>query len=183
MVNIQLEWTPNPSTLKYVLDRKLLPYGALNLTSREEAASKSPLAARLFEVKGIAGVMLGPSFVTVTKGAEGEWDELNDAVMAALEQFAESGQPAIHEGALVRPSPEGASEAEKKIRHLLETEIRPAVAQDGGDITLSRYENGVAYMHMQGSCAGCPSSQLTLKQGIEGRLKEIIPDLLEVVPV
>jgi len=183
MLNIQLEWTPNPSTLKYVLDRPLLPYGALNLTSREEAAARSPLAERLMDVKGVAAVMLGPNFVTVTKGAEGEWDELNDSVMAALEAFAESGQPAVKEGALVRPSPEGASEAERKIRHLLETEIRPAVAMDGGDISLSRYENGVAYLHMQGSCAGCPSSQATLKQGIESRLRELVPDLLEVVPV
>ena len=183
MLNIQLEWTPNPSTLKYVLDRAVLPYGALNLTSREEAAAKSPLAVKVMEVKGVTAVMLGPNFVTVTKGAEGEWDEMNDGVMAALEAFDASGQPAIHEGALVRPSPEGASEAERKIRQVLETEIRPAVAMDGGDISLSRYENGVAYMHMQGSCAGCPSSQLTLKQGIESRLREIVPDLVEVVPV
>ena len=183
MLNIQLEWTPNPSTLKYVLDRKVLPYGALNLTSREEAAAKSPLALKVMEVKGITAVMLGTNFVTITKGPEGEWDDVNDAVMAALEAFDASGQPSVHEGALVRPSPEGASEAEQKIRHLLETEIRPAVAADGGDITLSRYEGGVAYMHMQGSCAGCPSSQLTLKQGIESRLREIVPDLVEVVPV
>lgn len=183
MANIQLEWTPNPSTLKYVLDRTLLPYGALNLTSREEAARKSPLAEQLMELEGVTAVMLGPSFVTITKGAGGEWDELNDAVMAVLERFAESGQPAIHEGALDRPSPEGASEAERKIRHLLETEIRPAVAMDGGDIALSSYQDGVAYVHMQGSCSGCPSSQLTLKQGIEGRLREVVPELLEVVPV
>lgn len=183
MVNIQLEWTPNPSTLKYVLDRKLIPYGALSLTSREEAATKSPLAEKLMDVKGITAVMLGPNFVTVTKGAEGEWDDLNDGVMATLEAFAESGQPAVRDGALVRPSPEGASEAEKRIRQVLETEIRPAVAMDGGDISLDRYENGVAYMHMQGSCAGCPSSQMTLKQGIESRLREIVPDLVEVVPV
>ncbi|HYV47919.1 MAG TPA: NifU family protein [Myxococcaceae bacterium] len=183
MLNIQLEWTPNPSTLKYVVDRKLLPYGALNLTSREEAAAKSPLAVKVMEVKGITAVMLGPNFVTVTKGGEGEWDEVNDAVMAALEAFDASGQPAVVEGALVRPSPEGASEQEKKIRELLETQIRPAVAMDGGDITLDRYENGIAYMHMQGSCAGCPSSQMTLKTGIESRLREIVPDLVEVVPV
>ncbi|HEY8210755.1 MAG TPA: NifU family protein [Myxococcaceae bacterium] len=183
MVNIQLEWTPNPSTLKYVVDRKLLPYGALSLTSREEAELKSPLGLQLLGVKGITSVMLGPNFVTITKGDEGEWDEVNDSVMEAIQAFDVSGQPAIHEGALVRPSPEGATESEKKIRQLLETEIRPAVAMDGGDITLSRYENGVAYMHMQGSCAGCPSSQLTLKQGIESRLREIVPDLVEVVPV
>jgi Fe-S cluster biogenesis protein NfuA len=183
MVNIQLEWTPNPSTLKYVVDRRLLPYGALNLTSREEAARKSPLAEKLMGVGGITAVMLGPNFVTITKGAEGEWDEVNDAVMSTLEQHLDSDQPVILEGALVRPPPEGASESEKKIRHILETEIRPAVAQDGGDITLDRFEGGVAYMHMQGSCAGCPSSTMTLKMGIESRLREVVPELVEVVPV
>jgi Fe-S cluster biogenesis protein NfuA len=183
MVNIQLEWTPNPSTLKYVVDRKLLPYGALSLTTREEAAAKSPLAEKLFGVSGIVSVMLGTNFVTITKGPQGEWDELNDAVMASIEQHLDLGMPVVLEGALVRPSPEGATESERKIRHMLETEIRPAVAQDGGDITLVRYENGIAYMNMQGSCAGCPSSTATLKHGIEAKLRPLVPDLLEVVSV
>ena len=155
-VNIQLEWTPNPSTLKYVVDRRLLSGGAVNFTQREEAEKKSPLARKLMDVKGVTAVMVGLNFVTVTKGEEGEWDELNDAVMATLDSHLEANEPVVDEA---------------------------AVAQDGGDITLDRFENGIAYVHMKGSCSGCPSSTATLKMGIESRLRESIPEVLEVVSV
>ncbi len=180
-VNIQLEWTPNPSTLKYVVDTKLLPRGALNLTSKEEAAGKSPLAAKLMDISGITAVMLGGNFVTITKGDQGEWDEVNDKVMETLEAHLTAGEPVVNEDALPAPTPGGGSAVEQKIREILEVEIRPAVMMDGGDITLDRFEDGIAYLHMKGSCAGCPSSTMTLKMGIENRLREIIPEVSEVV--
>ena len=186
-VNIQLEWTPNPSTLKYVVDRQLLPSGAMNYTSKEKAQAESPLAAKLMDITGVAGVMVGNTFVTVTKGEEGEWDELNEAVMEVLDGHLTSGAEIVTEAALAARNQPGAagegSEVENQIRAVLDAEIRPAVMQDGGDILLDRYEAGVAYLHMRGSCAGCPSSTATLKMGIETRLRELIPDLLDVVAV
>lgn len=186
-VNIQLEWTPNPSTLKYVVDRRLLAGGALNFTSRDDAQAKSPLAHKLMDVRGVTAVMIGSNFVTVTKGEEGEWDELNDSVMATLDSHLTANEPVVDEAAVAaaRQAAMGAEggSVEGRIRDILDSEIRPAVAMDGGDITLDRFEDGIVYLHMKGSCAGCPSSTATLKMGIEGRLREAIPEVLEVVSV
>jgi Fe-S cluster biogenesis protein NfuA len=185
-VNIQLEWTPNPSTLKYVVDTQLLPRGAMNFTNREIAVERSPLASRLFDIKGVTAVMLGTNFVTVTKGDEGEWDELNDGVMLALDTHLGANETIVKAEVLEAFSAKSTvagTEIEQRIREILDAEIRPAVAQDGGDITLDRVENGTVYLHMQGSCSGCPSSTATLRMGIETRLKEAIPDIVEVVSV
>ena len=184
-VNIQLEWTPNPSTLKYVVDTSLLPRGAMNFPTRDVAVEKSPLAEKLFDIKGVTGVMLGTNFVTVTKGEEGEWDELNDGVMLALDKHLTEGatvvKPEVLEAWQAAAASVGGGALEQRIREILDLEIRPAVAMDGGDITLDRVENGTVYLHMQGSCAGCPSSTATLRMGIETRLKEAIPEIVEVV--
>ena len=202
-VNIQLEWTPNPSTLKYVVDTALLPRGAMNFISKDVAEEKSPLASRLcgikgdirektsaeLGIKGVMAVMLGTNFVTVTKGDEGEWDELNDGVMLALDKHLTEGaqvvKPEVLEAwAKAAAETQGSGGAmEQRIREILDAEIRPAVAMDGGDITLDRVENGTVYLHMQGSCSGCPSSTATLRMGIETRLKEAIPEIVEVVAV
>jgi Fe-S cluster biogenesis protein NfuA len=184
-VNIQLEWTPNPSTLKYVLDATLLPRGAMNFTNRATADEKSPLAGKLFDIRGVTAVMLGTNFVTVTKGDEGEWDELNDGVMVALDKHLSAGDVVVKPEALDQWNQQVVTggDLEARIREILDVEIRPAVAMDGGDITLDRYENGVVYVHMQGSCSGCPSSTATLRMGIETRLREAIPEIVEVVAV
>lgn len=185
-VNIQLEWTPNPSTLKYVVDTQLMPRGAMNFTSRDLAQERSPLATRLFDIKGVTAVMLGTNFVTVTKGDEGEWDELNDGVMLTLDQHLSANETVVKPEVLAELAAKaatGGTEMEQRIREILDAEIRPAVAQDGGDITLDRVENGSVYLHMQGSCAGCPSSTATLRMGIETRLREAIPEIVEVVAV
>jgi len=184
-VNIQLEWTPNPSTLKYVVDTRLLPRGAMNFTDRAIALEKSPLVSKLFGIKGVQAVMLGTNFVTVTKGDDGEWDELNDHVMSMLDQHLTAGEVIVRAEflELKASTAAGGTEIEAKIREILEAEIRPAVAMDGGDITLDRFEDGVAYLHMKGSCAGCPSSPATLKMGIEARLKESLPEVAEVVAI
>jgi Fe-S cluster biogenesis protein NfuA len=181
-VNIQLEWTPNPSTLKYVVDRRLLPSGSLTLSSLEEAQKRSPLGEKLFGVKGIISVMLGTSFVTITKGEDGEWDELNDQVMTILEGHLGANAPVITGDLPVAARP-AEGPVEMRIRQVLEEEIRPAVMQDGGDIQLERFENGIVYLQMHGACAGCPSSTMTLKMGIEARLQESIPEVREVVSV
>jgi len=185
-VNIQLEWTPNPSTLKYVVDTQLIPRGAMNFTTRELATERSPLATRLFDIKGVTAVMLGTNFVTVTKGEEGEWDELNDGVMLTLDQHLSANEVVVKPEVLAELASkvvQGGTEMEQRIRDILDAEIRPAVAQDGGDITLDRVENGTVFLHMQGSCSGCPSSTATLRMGIETRLREAIPEIVEVVAV
>jgi Fe-S cluster biogenesis protein NfuA len=185
-VNIQLEWTPNPSTLKYVVDQRLVASGAVNITSRQAAEEKSPLALKLMDIQGVVAVMVGSNFVTVTKGDTGEWDELNDAVMATLDEHLGAGLPSVNEEALAAARSVGAGvggSVESRIQEILDGEIRPAVAQDGGDITLDRFEEGIVYLHMKGSCAGCPSSTATLKMGIESRLRELIPEVSEVVSV
>lgn len=182
-VNIQLEWTPNPSTLKYVVDRALLPKGAINFTSLEKAKERSPLAEKLMGIVGVTGVMVGTNFVTVTKGDEGEWDEVNDRVMELLDSHLTAGEPVVIGDLDTAHVGQGGGPVEERIRDILDSEIRPAVMQDGGDIVLDRFEDGLVYLHMKGSCSGCPSSTMTLKMGIESRLRELIPEVQEVVSV
>lgn len=185
-VHVQLSWPPppNPNTLKYLVSPPLFERGAVNYTEAEKARAESPLASRLFSVKGVVGVMLAPGFVTLTKGEEGEWDELNDAVLDVLKTHLQEGGKVLNDGVWeMRVAQSAASPVETQIREILDAEIRPAVAQDGGDITLDRFEDGIVYVHMQGSCSGCPSSTATLKMGIEARLKEALPEVREVVSV
>jgi Fe-S cluster biogenesis protein NfuA len=183
-VYVSLEFTPNPNTLKYSVNRSLLESGAVNAPTREDAEKKSPLAARLFGVPGICGVMIGRDFVTVTKTEEGDWDVVHKGCSQLIEEHVAAGLPVVNPEYLAQQAHRGGTTAvEQKIREILDAEIRPAVAMDGGDITFDRYEDGVVYLYMQGSCAGCPSSTATLKMGIETRLKEAIPEVSEVVAV
>ena len=185
-VLVSLEFTPNPNTLKYIVNRSLLSQGAANFTSAEAAKNSSPLATRLFEVPGVVGVMVGRDFVTVTKGAGGDWETLNrmstDIIKDHLGQELPVVTGEVSTGHTASTTP-GGSEVENRIRQILDDQIRPAVAMDGGDITLDRYEDGVVYLQLQGSCSGCPSSTATLKMGIETRLKQAIPEVREVVSV
>jgi Fe-S cluster biogenesis protein NfuA len=185
MIDITLEFTPNPNTLKYVINRTLIERGAANFTSKN-AAAKSPLALKLFDVPGVVGVMVGKNFVTVTKGETGDWESLNNGVMSTLKEHLSSGAEIFDADYALSVAPaasagQGEGELENKIRTILDEEIRPAVAMDGGDITFERFEDGVVYLNLQGSCSGCPSSTATLKMGIETRLKAAIPEVQEVV--
>jgi Fe-S cluster biogenesis protein NfuA len=185
-VYVSLEFTPNPNTLKYSVNRQLLKSrGAANFTKREQAEGKSPLAVRLFDVPGISGVMFGRDFVTVTKTEEGDWDVVHRSTSQLIEEHLGQGLTAVDEESMAAESAHkgGDSDVERQIREILDNEIRPAVAMDGGDITFDRFEDGVVYLYMQGSCAGCPSSTATLKVGIESRLKQAIPQVTEVVSV
>ena len=182
-VDVSLEFTPNPNTLKYVVNRVLLEKGAANFPD-VSAAERSPLAKRLFAVTGVSGVMVGKNFVTVTKGSEGDWEGLNRGVTDIIKDHLTKNLLVLEEGAVTGgPTGQGVGAIEDKIRAILDAEIRPAVAMDGGDITFERFENGVVYLYLQGSCSGCPSSTATLKMGIENRLKEQIPEVQEVVSV
>lgn len=183
-VTVTLEFTPNPNTLKFVVSQPLLPRGAANFTSPGQA-EHAPLAEALFQVSGVQAVMVGTNFVTITKAAQGNWDQLAEKVPQTLEKFLRSGRPVFDpEWKMDAPqSPGSDSAVVARIREILDREIRPAVAMDGGDITFHKYEEGVVYLHLQGSCSSCPSSVMTLKMGVETRLKDAIAEVKEVVQI
>ena len=183
---IQTESTPNPATLKFLPGQTVLEMGTADFPS-EEAAQSSPLAKRIFATGGVAGVFLGSDFVTVTKTEAVEWDHIKPGILGAIMEHYQSGQAVMgddHKPASGHAAHEGEdSEIVDQIKELLDTRVRPAVAQDGGDITFHGFDRGVVYLHMQGACAGCPSSTLTLKMGIENLLRHYIPEVVEVRPV
>jgi Fe-S cluster biogenesis protein NfuA len=175
---IQTEETPNPATLKFIPGRAVMAAGTANFTAVEDA-KRSPLAERLFEVEGVTGVFLGSDFVTVTKAMERDWQLLKPAVLGVIMEHFTANRPVIAEAAAAAAG-EGDSEIVAQIKELLETRVRPAVAQDGGDIVFHGFEDGVVLLEMHGSCSGCPSSTATLKMGIENMLKHYIPEVTEV---
>ncbi len=184
---INAEITPNPNTLKFNVGRVLVESGSLNFPDKEKAKGVL-LAETLFGIDNVLGVMVGNDFVTVTKRPEASWQNLAQPVIEKLKGLLASGQPLLPTGlngaAPTAPSAGGANtEIERKIKEILDTEIRPAVAMDGGDIQFYGYENGVVTLHLQGSCSHCPSSIMTLKMGVENRLKSLIPEIREVVQV
>ncbi len=183
---VDLEFTPNPNTLKYTTSAKLLEVGAANFKNPEMATGKSELAEALFGLKDISAVMVGKNFVTVTLADQDALTELNEKIIDTIKTFLKSGKPAVNLDALKSASNANAQatgDIEEKIIQILNDEIRPAVAMDGGDITFEKYQDGVVFLHMQGSCSGCPSSTATLKMGIENRLRDVIPEIVEVVAV
>jgi len=182
---IQTESTPNPATLKFLPGQTVLEMGTADFAS-SEAAATSPLARRIFAVDGVEGVFFGTDFVTVTKAEAIDWDHIKPALLGAIMEHYQSGQPVIEgEQAASGHADHSGEDAEivTQIKELLDTRVRPAVAQDGGDITFHGFDRGVVYLHMQGACAGCPSSTLTLKMGIENLLRHYIPEVVEVRPV
>ncbi|MFD1797027.1 NifU family protein [Paracoccus aurantiacus] len=182
---IQTETTPNPATLKFLPGQPVLERGTADFTDAE-AASVSPLATRVFAVNGVSGVFLGSDFVTVTKADSAEWDHIKPAILGAIMEHFQSGAPAMQGAADLTGHADHSGEDEgivSQIKELLDTRVRPAVAQDGGDITFHGFDKGVVYLHMQGACAGCPSSTMTLKMGIENLLRHYIPEVTEVRPI
>ncbi len=181
---ISAEMTPNPNTLKFMVNRTLVETGSLNYPDKEKAKGVL-LAETLFDQANVLGVMIGRDFITVTKRPEASWHTMVEPITKTIRTLFESNQPLFPKTAV--PSSENGSsknsEIEQKIREVLDNEIRPAVAMDGGDITFHGYENGVVTLHLQGSCSSCPSSIMTLKMGVENRLKSMIPEIREVVQV
>ncbi|MEM1376906.1 MAG: NifU family protein [Pseudomonadota bacterium] len=184
---IQTETTPNPATLKFLPGKVVLDFGTADFRDPADAAAKSPLAARLFEVDGVEGVFFGYDFVTITKSDTLDWAHMKPAVLAEIMEHFTSGAPVMAEGS----DHESADDDEEffetadeaivtTIKELIEMRVRPAVAQDGGDITFRGYRDGVVFLHMKGACAGCPSSTATLKHGIQNLLKHFIPEVQQV---
>ncbi len=187
---IQTEATPNPATLKFIPGRTVLDGGTMEFANRE-AAARSPLAERLFDVAGVTSVFYGSDFVTVTKD-DSDWQHLKPAILGAIMEHYMSGAPLLADGSV--GSDEAADEQDEffneadaetvaAIKDLIETRVRPAVASDGGDITFRGFKDGIVYLNMKGSCAGCPSSTATLQHGIQNLLRHFVPDVVEVRPV
>jgi Fe-S cluster biogenesis protein NfuA len=175
---IETEQTPNPATLKFLPGRTVMQTGTANFPERE-ACQRSPLAQRLFALDGVTGVFLGADFVSVSKDDAIDWYRLKPAVLGALMEHFTAGE-AVFLGEVDADDTEEDDEIVSQIKELLETRVRPAVAQDGGDIIFHRFEDGVVFLHMQGSCSGCPSSTATLKAGIENMLRHYVPEVTEV---
>jgi Fe-S cluster biogenesis protein NfuA len=188
---IQTEATPNPATLKFLPGRQVLEDGSVDYRDPAEATN-SPLALKLFEIPGVNGVFFGHDFITVTKEDRPEpgfeWQHLKPVILGAIMEHFLSGQPVISEGGDTRlPDEEFFAEEDSQIvstiKELLESRVRPAVAQDGGDITFRGYKEGTVYLHMRGACSGCPSSTATLKYGIQNLLHHFVPEVREVEAV
>lgn len=178
---IQTEQTPNPATLKFIPGRPVLGDRTANFVDAA-AAAVSPLARKLFEIEGVTGVFLGGNFITVTK-AGGDWQGLKPIILGTIMEHFTSGEPILEAAAeadeTMADNPDDLPVIDQ-IKELLDTRVRPAVARDGGDITYHGFRRGVVYLHMKGSCSGCPSSTATLKHGIENLLRHYIPEVSEV---
>ena len=184
---IQTEATPNPATLKFVPGKPVLEGGTRDYRDPAEASTESPLAARLFEVDGVEGVFFGTDFISVTKG-DAEWQHLKPMILGVIMDHYLSDAPVLSGTKAASDDNEKTfNEREQaivdSIKELIETRVRPAVAQDGGDIEFHDYSDGIVYLKMRGACAGCPSSTATLQNGIENLFKHFLPEIQEVRPV
>jgi len=180
---IQTEPTPNPATLKFLPGRAVMGTGTADFTDPDQAAS-SPLAQALFGVAGVTGVFFGSDFVTVTKAEDQEWHVLKPSILGVVMEHFTSGRPVLLDTGGDAPTASADDDpVVSQIKELIETRVRPAVAQDGGDITFESFDSGIVYLTMRGACAGCPSSTATLKMGIENMLRHYIPEVVEVRPV
>ena len=182
---IQTEETPNPATLKFIPDGLIvLESGTAEFKNQKQAATKSPLALQLLEIKGIEGIFFGRDFITVTKSSDLQWPQLKAEILSTIMDFYVSGKSIMFEQKAAETGVvEEDDEIVKQIKELIEVKVRPAVAMDGGDIIFHSFEDGIVKLQLKGSCSGCPSSTITLKNGIENMLKHYIPEVVSVEQV
>ena len=187
IISIYTEMTPNPETMKFVANKLLYPGKSIDFPD-EASAKPSPLAIELFSFPFIRGVFIMANFITLTKTSETDWNNIIPTVKAFLKEYLEDSRPVINEDEVVITKATGSNEVNaddtdvvKRIKELLENYVKPAVEMDGGAIQFKDYDNGTVTLMLQGSCSGCPSSMITLKAGIEGMMKRMIPEVKEVV--
>tara|TARA_B110001452_G_scaffold1792_1_gene1575 strand:+ start:605 stop:1147 length:543 start_codon:yes stop_codon:yes gene_type:complete len=176
---IQTELTPNPNSLKFLPGKDVSKKGSFEITKKEETDSE--LVRNLLSVNGVNGVFLGSDFLSINKSEKAEWEDIKHIVISLINDFYSTGKEFIIANELFKEKKGDLKEIEKKIISLLETKIRPAVAKDGGDIKFKEFKDGVVKVELQGSCSGCPSSTMTLKQGVENLLCHYLPEVKEVV--
>ncbi len=175
---IQTELTPNPLTLKFIPGVDVMEEGTISISNDKKGIS--PLADGLFEIEGVESVFLGSDFITITKSQAGEWDVLKPAILTAIMDHFVAGKPLLNASSATESVNEDEDTIVTQIKELIDTRVRPAVAEDGGDIIFHSFEDGVVYLEMHGACSGCPSSTVTLKEGIENLLKHYIPEVVAV---
>ena len=177
---IQTEITPNPNSLKFLPGKSVSKSGSLEIMNKDE--TNNELLRNLLSVNGVEGIFLGEDFISINKYDDVSWDEIKHIVISLINDFYSSGKDCVVDKNL-KESSENLDEIEKKIVKLLDQKIRPAVAKDGGDIKFKEFKNGVVMVQLQGSCSGCPSSTMTLKQGVQNLLCHYLPEVKEVVAV
>jgi len=180
-IAISAQITPNPNTLKFMINQILIPKGSIDFSYPDRAES-SALPKALFEIEGITGVMIGVNFVSVSKSMQVDWAALAEPITDTIKKTIASGEKLIDDSLLENTENTG-DDIESRIKAILDNEIRPAVAMDGGDIQFYGFEDGIVSLQLQGACSSCPSATLTLKMGIENRLREEFPEVIEVIQV
>lgn len=177
---IQTENTPNPSTVKFLPGRAVMKTGVAEFANAGESA-QSPLAERIFAIQGVQSVFFGADFVSVTKNDTVDWGSIKAPILAAVMQHFTMGEPLFKDGqGETAANDDLLDEISKQIKELIDKRVRPAVAMDGGDIVFDRFDQGIVYLKMRGACSGCPSSTVTLKNGVETMLRHYVPEVLEV---
>lgn len=177
---IQTQDTPNPNTLKFIPGIEVIKPGFSHQFNKNDDCKDSSLAKQLLEINGVESVFFGNDFVSITKGENINWDEIKTFILSNLVDYFITGLPVINETNIDKKKNKSHSKIEEQIIELLDSKIRPAVAQDGGDIIYNKFEGGIVYLELHGACQGCPSSTITLKQGIENMLKHYIPEVESV---
>ncbi len=184
---IQTEETPNPASLKFIPDGNIVSEKSnFEFKNKEAALEKSELAAKIFDIKGVESVFLGRDFITVNKAESVDWKEIKTEIMAEIVDFYVLGKKVVKDDATIQNQGEineDDDEIVKQIKELLEIKVKPAVAMDGGDVVFRGFEDGIVKLELKGSCSGCPSSTITLKQGIESMFKHYIPEVEAVEQV
>jgi len=178
---VQTEVTPNPNSLKFLPGKNVSNSGSFEVTKKED--TNSELVKNLLSINGVTGVFLGQDFLSVNKKEEVIWEDIKHIVISLINDFYSTGKEFVIANELFEEKKEELSEIEKKIISILETKIRPAVAKDGGDIKFKEFKNGIVKVELQGSCSGCPSSTMTLKQGVQNLLCHYLPEVKEVVAI
>jgi Fe-S cluster biogenesis protein NfuA len=178
---IQTESTPNPNSLKFLPGKNVSNCGSFEVTKKDDTDSE--LVRNLLSINGVTGVFLGADFLSINKKEEVIWEDIKHIVISLINDFYSTGNEFVITNELFEEKKEGYNEIEKQIISILETKIRPAVAKDGGDIKFKEFKNGIVKVELQGSCSGCPSSTMTLKQGVQNLLCHYLPEVKEVVAV
>ena len=178
---IQTEETPNPNSLKFLPGKNVSNSGSFEVTKKEDTDSE--LVRNLLSINGVTGVFLGADFLSINKKEEVVWEDIKHIVISLINDFYSTGKEFVIANELFEEKKEEHNEIEKQIINILETKIRPAVAKDGGDIKFKEFKDGIVKVELQGSCSGCPSSTMTLKQGVQNLLCHYLPEVKEVVAV
>jgi Fe-S cluster biogenesis protein NfuA len=178
---VQTENTPNPNSLKFLPGKKVSNDGPLEITDRNE--SKNELIRNILSINGVTGIFLAENFLSVNKDEKIEWEDLKHVIISFINDYYSNGNEIVIDNNCINSNDSNLSEIEKKIVKILENKIRPAVARDGGDIKFKEYKDGVVIVSLQGSCSGCPSSTMTLKQGVQNLLCHYIPEIKEVIAI